>query len=75
VKTMKDIKIAFQFKWYEFLLLAIEAGLLFLAFWALIDSLLIATPIAAWRFFQFFIILALPGAAIFVFFKPKKKEA
>lgn len=72
---MKDIKIAFQFKWYELLLLAIEAGLVLLAFWSLIDSLLIKTPVAAWHFFQFFVILALPGAAIFVFFRPKKKEA
>lgn len=72
---MKDIKIAVQFKWYEFLLLAIEGGLAALALWSLVDSLLIAAPLAAWHFFLFFTVLALPGAAIFVFFKPKKKEA
>ncbi len=68
---MKDINIAVKFKWYELMLLCIEAGLLLIAVWSLVDSLLIAAPIAAWHFFLFFIVLALPGAALLVFFKPK----
>lgn len=71
--AMKEINIALKFKWYELLLICIEAGLLFMAFWSCVDSILIAAPVAAWHFFLFFIVLALPGAALLVFFKPKKQ--
>jgi len=70
---MKDINIGLKFKWYELLLFVIEAGLLFLAAWSCIDSIIIGAPVAAWRFFLFFMVLALPGAALLVFFRPKRQ--
>ena len=67
---MKEIKLAFTIKWYELLLVMIEMGLLAAGVWALVDSLIIGSPVAAWRFLLLFIIWALPGAAILFFFKP-----
>ncbi len=67
---MKDIKLTLSLKWYEILLVMIEMGLLAAGSWALADSLMIGSPVAAWRFLLLFIIWALPGAAILFFFKP-----
>lgn len=67
---MKDIKLTLSIKWYEILLVMIEMGLLAAGVWALADSLMIGSPVAAWKFLLLFIIWALPGAAILFFFKP-----
>ena len=69
--AMRDLKISLSFKWYEFLLILVEAGLVAMGVWALVDSLIIASPVAAWKFFLLFIIWALPGGAILVFFRPR----
>ncbi len=71
---MKEIKIALSLKWYEIILIMIELGLLAGGLWALADSLMIGSPVAAWKFLILFIIWALPGAAILLFFKPAKTE-
>ena len=71
---MKEINLALKFKWYELLLFGITAGLLVLAVWSCVDSIMIGTPVAARNFFLFFVVLALPGAALLVFFKPKREE-
>lgn len=70
---MKDIIVGLKIKWYELLLFVIEAGLLFMAVWSCVDSVIIAAPVAAWHFFLFFVVLALPGAALLIFFRPKRQ--
>ena len=69
---MRGFKLNVHLKWHEALLVLIEAGLLVFGLWACIDSLLIGSPVAAYKFLLLFVIWALPGAMILAFFKPKK---
>ncbi|MBI1752803.1 MAG: hypothetical protein HY014_14595 [Acidobacteria bacterium] len=67
---MLNLKVNFQMKWYEGLLWAVEIGLVAFGLWALVDTLMISCSKAAWRFLLLFLIWALPGAAVLVFFRP-----
>lgn len=69
---MKSIKVNLDIKWYEILLFCVEAGLLVFGGWALVDSLLIGSTVAGWRFFFLFFVWSLPGAAILIFLRPRK---
>ena len=71
---VKEFKLNISFKWYELLLILIEAGLVLAGLWALFDSLSIGSPVAAWRFLLLFVIWALPGGMVLVFFRPKESE-
>jgi len=69
---MKSIKINLDMKWYEIVLFLVEAGLLAFGLWACVDSVMIGSTVAGFRFFFLFFVWSLPGAAILIFLRPKK---
>jgi len=72
---VRNFRINFEFNWSIALLIAVELGLLAFGVWALVDTLLISAPRAAWRFLALFVVWALPGASVLIFFRPRKKAA
>ncbi|ABC80106.1 hypothetical protein [Anaeromyxobacter dehalogenans] len=68
---LKQLKIQISLQWYELILIGVTAGLLAFGVWALIDTLLISSPVAAWRFLALFVIWSLPGIAVLAFVRPR----
>ncbi|ACG71584.1 conserved hypothetical protein [Anaeromyxobacter sp. K] len=72
---LKRLKLSIALEWYEILLIGVTAGLLAFGLWALVDTLLIASPVAAWRFLALFVVWSLPGIAILAFVRPRPPAA
>ena len=71
---LSKVKFSLELKWYELVLASVTFGLLAFGTWALVDTLLISSPVAAWRFLALFVIWSLPGVAVLAFVKPRKQQ-
>jgi len=73
--AVKELNFSIRIKWYEVLLVLVECGLLLFGLWSCVDSIMIGSTVAGWRFMLLFAVWALPGAVVFFLFKPKKINA
>lgn len=69
--SLKQLKFSINLQWYELILIGVSVGLLAFGLWALVDTLLISSPVAAWRFLALFAIWSLPGIAVLAFVRPR----
>lgn len=71
--SLKRLKLSIAMEWYEVALVGVTVGLLAFGLWALVDTLLISSPVAAWRFLALFVVWSLPGIAVLAFVRPRPR--